>query len=163
MVLVVERDAADGARNLDQPRFQITHVRLVQAVGARGDKHRRRPPVLPGVMAADTLGHVLALADVEQRPAAVVIAQQQIDARVPGLAALERIDDARARRQEDVPRPVEFLGRLHPVRLAVDEEQFQRPTLRSAGHSTSPFNSPAISPSSDWMSASIASRRRGGL
>ena len=68
------------------------------------------------------------LAHIEKR-AFVVLAQQQIDAGMAGLLALQGLGDLGAWGLQDVAGPVEDLGGQHAVRLAVDEEQLERAAL----------------------------------
>lgn len=102
---------------------------LVQVVRGARDQDRARPPFELGVVVADPVSVVLALADVGERLTLVVLAEEDLDARVTRLAPLQRLRELGARRHEYMARPVEKLRRQHAVRPAVDEEQFERLTL----------------------------------
>src|SRR5690606_32829174 len=92
--------------------------------------------VLLLVVALDAVGDVLALADIGHR-LAVLVAEQQVNAGVPGLLAIERRLDSCPRRHQDVAGPVEYLGGLHAVRAAVDEVEFERAPGGSDHHAAS--------------------------
>ena len=69
---------------LDQARFKIFYMRLVQFVGQGGDDQRSRPPIFFHVAIADARADFLTFADVG-RGLAVTFANQNINTGKPGL------------------------------------------------------------------------------
>ena len=120
---VRKRPAAHTLGDHCEPGLEVADVRTRQVRVLGRHDHDLIPEVLLRVVVPETLGHVIALADVREAIALGPGAEEDVDPGTSGFGARADLAQLQALALEDVAGPVADLGRHQPTDTAVHEIQ----------------------------------------